>query len=357
MFNQPISWPRITGALWRGSSVVLALLIIVVISTFWNRWQGRRGWQTTDDAYLQADVTPIATKVSGYVRTLPVEDFQRVRAGDVIAEINDDDYRAVVSQARAGVASAEAQALALKAQMALQAANVTAALAVVQSITAMRGQNARDVARQAVLLKTGSASTEASEKLDTLGLQLTAQVDQDRAQATAALRQLDVLAAQETQTRAAVDSQRAVLELAMINLGYTRIVAPQDGVLGQRQIKPGQFVGVGTQIISLSPLPHVWVIANYKETQLTHMAVGDRAEIAVDTYPGYILHGHLSAFSPASGAQFALLPPDNATGNFTKVVQRIAVKILIDDTDGLNQRLLPGMSVVARINALAQSGR
>jgi membrane fusion protein, multidrug efflux system len=357
MFNQPVKWPRITGALWRSSSVVLALLIVVVISTYWNRWQGRRGWQTTDDAYLQADVTPIATKVSGYVRTLPVEDFQRVRAGDVIAEINDDDYRAVVSQARAGVASAEAQALALEAQMALQGANVTAALAVVQSITAMRGQNARDVARQAVLLKTGSASTEASEKLNTLSLQLTAQVDQDRAQATAASRQLDVLAAQETQTRAAVDSQRAVLELAMINLGYTRIVAPQDGVLGQRQIKPGQFVGVGTQIISLSPLPHVWVIANYKETQLTHMAVGDRAEIAVDTYPGYILHGHLSAFSPASGAQFALLPPDNATGNFTKVVQRIAVKILIDDTDGLNQRLLPGMSVVARINALDQSGR
>lgn len=357
MFNQPLNWPRITGALWRGSSVVLAVLIVVVVSTYWNRWQGRRGWQTTDDAYLQADVTPIATKVSGYVRALPVEDFQRVRAGDVIAEINDDDYRAVVSQARAGVASAEAQVLALKAQMALQAANVTAALAVVQSITAMRGQNARDVARQAVLLKTGSASIEASEKLNTLGLQLTAQVDQDRAQATAALRQLDVLAAQNSQTRAAVDSQRAVLELALINLSYTRIVAPQDGVLGQRQIKPGQFVGVGTQIISLSPLPHVWVIANYKETQLTHMAVGDRAEIAIDTYPGYILHGHVSAFSPASGAQFALLPPDNATGNFTKVVQRIAVKILIDDAEGLNQRLLPGMSVVARINALDRARR
>jgi membrane fusion protein, multidrug efflux system len=346
-----MKWLAIKGLVWRTASFVVALLIVVVVSVYWNTWQGRAGWQTTDDAYLQADVTPIAARVSGYVRTLMAEDYRRVKAGDVLAEINDDDYRALVSQAKAGVASAEAQLLALKAQIALQASNVAAALAVVQGTTALRDQNARDLRRQVVLLNTGSSSTEASEKLQSQSKQLAAQVNQNQAQATAALRQLDVLAAQQLQARAAVDAQGAQLQLALINLSYTRIIAPQDGVLGQRQIKPGQFVGVGTQIVSLSPLPHVWVIANYKETQLTHMAVGNRAEIAVDTYPGLRLRGHLASFSPASGAQFALLPPDNATGNFTKVVQRIAVKILIDDADGLNERLLPGMSVVARVYA------
>jgi membrane fusion protein (multidrug efflux system) len=127
-------------------------------------------------------------------------------------------------------------------------------------------------------------------------------------------------------------------------------VAPQDGVIGQRQIKPGQYVGVGTQITTLTPLPNVWVIANYKETQLTRMRVGQPAEVTVDTFPGRKLRGHVLAFSPGAGSQFALLPPDNATGNFTKVVQRIAVKIVVDDTDGLTDVLRPGMSVVARVD-------
>jgi membrane fusion protein (multidrug efflux system) len=174
---------------------------------------------------------------------------------------------------------------------------------------------------------------------------------QSRAQALAAERQLTVLEAQLLQSEAAIAAQRAALDAAKLNLGYTTITAPQDGVIGQRQVKPGQLVGVGSQITTLTPLPKVWVIANYKETQLTHMAVGQKAEITVDTFPGHTLHGHLLAFAPASGAEFALLPPDNATGNFTKVVQRIAVKIAIDDADGLADRLAPGMSVEANIEA------
>ena len=152
-------------------------------------------------------------------------------------------------------------------------------------------------------------------------------------------------------------AQLASLKVAQINLGYTRILAPQDGVIGQRQIKPGQYVGVGGQITTLTPLPHVWVIANYKETQLTHVAVGEPAEISVDTFPGRRLRGHVLAFAPGAGSQFALLPPDNATGNFTKVVQRIAVKIAIDDADGLLDRLRPGMSVVARVDTRSRDRR
>jgi membrane fusion protein (multidrug efflux system) len=148
-----------------------------------------------------------------------------------------------------------------------------------------------------------------------------------------------------------VAAQEAALRTAQINLGYTRIVAPQDGMLGQRQVRPGQYVGVGGQITTLTPLPRVWAIANYKETQLTHVTVGEKAEIRVDTFPGHVLRGHVQSIAPGSGAQFALLPPDNATGNFTKVVQRIAVKVVIDNADGLADRLRPGMSVEVRIDA------
>ena len=336
---------------WRVLVFLFALGILIVVATRWNRWQGAAGWQSTDDAYLQSDLTPVAAKVAGYVRDVPVQDFERVRAGQVLAEIIDSDYRATVAQAQANVAAATAQVQALKAQQALQAANVEAARAAVGVTAASLAQNGRDMARQQTLLATGSSSTEASEKLRTTRDQLAAQIEQNRAQAQAAARQLGVLAAQEGQAQAAVAAQQANLQLARINLGYTRIVAPQDGVLGQRQVRPGQFVGVGSQITTLTPLPRVWVIANYKETQLTHMAVGDKARISVDTFPGHTLKGHILAFAPGSGAQFALLPPDNATGNFTKVVQRIAVKIAIDDADGLADRLRPGMSVIARIDA------
>jgi membrane fusion protein (multidrug efflux system) len=351
MSEPSIDWRKVTEFTWRILVFIVALGILVIITTRWNQWQGSPGWQTTDDAYLQADLTPIATKVAGYVRELPIEDFQHVQAGQVLAQIVDSDYRAAAAQAEANVAAAAAQAEALKAQRELQLANIQAAKAVVAATTAAVEQNARDLARQHRLLQTGSSSTEASEKLELLHAQLTAQLAQNRAQSDSASRQLGVLAAQQAQTEAAVAAQKANLQAASLNVGYTTIVAPQNGVIGQRQIKPGQYVGIGTQITVLTPLPGIWVIANYKETQLTHMAVGQKAEITVDTFPGTTLHGHVLAFAPASGAQFSLLPPDNATGNFTKVVQRIAVKIAIDDTGGLTDRLVAGMSVEAKVDA------
>jgi membrane fusion protein (multidrug efflux system) len=346
-----LNWNRLFEATWRVLVFIVAIGIIFVVSTRWNRWEGGPGWQVTNDAYLQADLTPIAAKVGGYVHAIPVEDFQRVHAGQLIAQVVEDDYRAAVAQSEAALASATAQAEALKAQQELQLANIAAAHAAVAGVQASVAQNARDLARQHRLLETGSSSTEASEKLETARAQLAAQLQQAEAQAHSAERQLAVLAAQEQQAQAAIAAQRANLDVANLNLKYTSIVAPQDGVLGQRQVKPGQYVGVGSQITTLAPLPNVWVIANYKETQLTHMAVGQKAEITVDTFPGHRMRGHIAAFAPASGAQFALLPPDNATGNYTKIVQRLAVKILIDDPDGLRDRLVPGLSVEARVDA------
>ena len=350
-WRAPPSW------LWRSVVFLLALGMLVLITTRWNRWVSGADRQSTDDAYLQADLTPIAAKVSGYVRRMPVQDYERVRAGQILAEIVDDDYRAMVDQLAASAGAAAAQIEVLKAQHALQEANVQAAKAAIAATIANVDQNVRDVARQQRLLATGSSSTEAGEKFEMTRAQLAAQLDQNRAQAKAAERQLEVLAAQRTQAEAALAAQEASLHIAMINLGYTRIVAPQDGFIGQRQIKPGQFVGVGSQITSLMPLPHVWVIANFRETQLTHMEVGEKAEISVDSFPGRRLRGHVLALAPGSGAQFALLPPDNTTGNFTKVVQRIAVKIVVDDTDGLVDRLRPGMSVVATVKTRERDAR
>jgi membrane fusion protein (multidrug efflux system) len=344
-------WSRVIEILWRALVALLALAILGFVTLRWNAWQSAPGWQSTDDAYLQSDVTPIAARVAGNVRAVPVDDFQTVKAGQVVVEIVDDDYRARTAKAEAALAAAAAQIETLKAQHGLQEANIEAAKAVVEATSANLAQNGRDRARQNKLLVTGSSTTAASEQLDTAHAQLSAQLAQNRAQAGAAASQLTVLAAQQGQAEADLKARQADLDLAKIDLGYTRITAPEDGVLGQRQILPGQYVGPGGQVNTLTPLPRLWVVANYKETQLTHMALGDKAEINVDTFPGHTLHGHIIGFAPASGAQFALLPPDNATGNFTKVVQRIAVKIAIDDADGLTDRLRPGMSVIVQVDA------
>lgn len=346
-----VPWNTVFEFTWRILVFLVAIAIIVIVSTNWTRWEGGEGWQRTNDAYLQSDLTPISAKVTGYIRELPIRDYERVHKGQVLARLVEDDYRAAVGQAEANILAATAQHSALQAQHELQLANVQAARAVVASTLASREQNRRDLARQQRLLQTGSSSTEAREKLETAHAQLEAQLAQNRAQAEAAQQQIAVLEAQIAQSGAAVTAARAALVVAKLNLEYTTIIAPQDGVIGPRQVKPGQLVSVGSQITTLTPLPNVWVIANYKETQLTHMAVGQEARITVDTFPRHTLRGHVQAFAPASGAQFALLPPDNATGNFTKVVQRISVKILVDDADGLADRLVPGMSVEARVNA------
>jgi membrane fusion protein, multidrug efflux system len=352
MRSLQLDWNKIFEFTWRILVFIVAIVIIIVVTSNWNRWEGREGWQSTDDAYLESDLTPISAKVTGYVRELPIQDYDRVRKGQVLAQLVDIDYRAAVAQAQARILSAVAQGQALRAQRELQLANVQAARAMIVYTVAAWQQNGRDVARQSKLLRTGSSSTEAQEKLQTLHTQLQAQIAQSRARESAAESELAVLRAQLIENAAQLAAAHAALATAKLNLQYTTIIAPQAGVLGQRQVKPGELVGVGTQIVTLTPLPKVWVIANYKETQLTHMAVGQQARIRVDTFPGYTLRGHVQSFAPASGAEFALLPPDNATGNFTKIVQRISVKIVIDDADGLTDRLVPGMSVIASIYAV-----
>jgi len=345
-----LDWNRVFEFTWRALVFIVAIATIVVVSRNWNGWEGAPGWQRTDDAYLQADLTPISAKVAGYISELPIQDYERVHKGQVLVRLVDDDYRAAVAQAEAKVGDALAQAQALRAERELQLDTIQAARAAIAATSASQDQNRRDIARQSLLLRVGSSSIETREKLDTERAQLAAQIAGERAQAHGAEQELNVLDAHLAESAAGLQAARADLVVAKLNLHYTTITATQDGVLGLRQVKPGQLVGAGTQIVTLTPLA-VWVIANYKETQLTHMAVGQKARITIDTFPGHVLRGHVVAMAPASGAEFALLPPDNATGNFTKVVQRISVKIAIDDTDGLTGRLMPGASAEARVDA------
>jgi membrane fusion protein, multidrug efflux system len=335
---------------------VLIGSLVLVVTREWNWWVGSSTLQTTDDAYLRADTTPLAAKIPGYIKAVPVQDFQRVHTGDVLVEIVDDDYRAQLAQAEANVAAALAAIDNIEQQKLLQGTMIKQAEADIQASEADLTRYHLETERQQTLLAHRLAGTP----------QLTEQAidNEKRTEATVALnrakleqqrQQLNVLDSQKKQAAATLGAQQAARDLAAINLGYTRITAPVDGMVSQRQVRPGQYLSVGTQVISLVPLPNVWVVANYKETQMTNVRTGQRARVTVDAFPGKALYGRVDSWSPASGAEFALLPPDNATGNFTKVVQRMPVKIVLEHDPSLADLLRPGMSVIATIDTSSKS--
>ena len=355
--------------------VLLAAAIVFTIFRNWNSWEGGKAEQVTDDAYVRGDLTPLSTKVAGIVREVRVSDFQIVRQGDLLVQLDDDDYRAQVGQASAGVAAAKAAIENNRRQKQLQQAKINRALAGVSQaqaeISAAQagiaaaqadlGRTLPERRRQEALIATRSTTPQKVEQVvadeERSRAQLLsheASLEQARAMLSssqsavdAERRGLDVLNSQELQLIADLHGREAALTVAQVNLGYTRIEAPADGTVGERQVRPGQLVSPGTQVI-----PFVnklkWVQANYRETQLTNVKVGDAAEIRIDAYPGKVFRGKVIEIAPASGSQFALLPPDNATGNFTKVVQRVSVKIGLDD-DSLAPALRPGLSVIATV--------
>jgi membrane fusion protein (multidrug efflux system) len=387
--------------------VVILLMaggILFLIAGNWNTWASDRVAQETDDAYLRADLTPLSTKVAGLVATVAVSDYQAVKSGDMLVQLRDDDFRAQVQQAEAGVASGEDALINNQRQKELQdarilqaaegihasEADIAAAEAGIEAAkssmananSGVDGVNA-DVERtllerrrQEALIATESATRQkveqvvaeeqrfraqlASRKADygtALAQLASRQADLARARARlgstmaeleAQKRQRAVLDSQELLLRADLSSKSAALALARTNLNYTRITAPEGGIVSERKVRPGQLVSPGTQVISLVQ-SEIWVQANYKETQVRHFRAGDRAEVRVDAFPGVILKGKVDNVSPASGSQFALLPPDNSTGNFTKIVQRVPVKIVLDAGQPTVERLRPGLSVIATV--------
>ena len=324
-------------------------LLVVLFATQWDRWVGLSIRQTTDDAYVRGDITPLSAKVEGYVRRVAVDDFQRVKKGDLLVEIEDSDYRAKVAQAEADLLGAQAAIDNLKARKEAQHAQVAEAESAITATQADVLRTQQEAERQRTLLATTFGTQQKVEQADAAAKRFAANLASNQAALSAQRRQLAVLDTQELQLRADAKAKQAALDLAKINLGYTRIVAPVSGMVSERGVREGQYAHAGTQVISVVPLDNVWVVGNYKETQLTHVAIGQRAEIRVDTFPGVVINGVVDSIAPASGAQFSLLPPDNATGNFTKVVQRIPVKLRIGPDNPLSGHLLPGMSVEATI--------
>jgi membrane fusion protein, multidrug efflux system len=344
----------VRGWLLRLIILLAAGLIAVLFATQWDRWVGGSIRQTTDDAYVQGEVTPLSAQVDGYVRRVAVNDFQRVRQGELLVQIDDADYKARVAQAEADVAGALAAIENIKARKATQKAQVDAAADAVAAATAVAVRDREEQARQRALLATTFGTEQRVEQADAAARSAIATVAQDQAALDAQRRQLAVLDTEELELRADAKAKAAALDLANINLGYTRISAPVSGEVSERGVFDGQYVHAGTQVIAVVPLNDVWVVANYKETQLTHVAIGQQARVRVDTFPGAVIDAVVDSIAPASGSQFSLLPPDNATGNFTKVVQRIPVKLRLQPANTLAGRLRPGMSVEATI--LTDSG-
>ncbi|HWZ36929.1 MAG TPA: HlyD family secretion protein [Bradyrhizobium sp.] len=340
-------WGRFTIPL---IAVLAALGFIVVATTYWNEWTGDARIQVTDDAYVRADLTRLSSRVAGEVLKVTFDDFQRVKAGELLIQIDPADYQALVDQADAAVIGAQAALDNLANQIELQYATIAQAEAARLSAEALEVEARQEQERQQSLEQTDAGTRQRLEQATAAYAKSQADVSASRAVIAAQRHQLEVLQGNKKQRAADVEAAKAALDAAKLKLGYTRIVAPFDGVTSERQVQPGDYVNIGTNLINVVPLPNVYVMANYKETQLTHVKPGQPVEIKVDTFSRDTLHGRVERIAPASGSQFALLPPDNATGNFTKVVQRIPVRIALDKGQPLLDRLLPGMSVVTSID-------
>ncbi|WP_407147240.1 HlyD family secretion protein [Bradyrhizobium sp. ORS 86] len=317
----------------------------------WDYWTVGRFLVSTDDAYVKADNTAIAPKVSGYLSNVLVGDNEHVHAGQVLARIDDRDFKVALDQAKADVAAAEAAVTSKHAQLDVQQSVIEAARATLAVDTAAQTFAAQENKRYTDLAGTGFGSVQNAQQAQSRYASAQAAIARDTANLASALRQVELLKAEIAQAIAAQERASALQHQAELNLGYTTIVAPIDGVVGNRTLRTGQFVQAGTQLMSLVPATGAYVIANFKETQLTDVRKGQAVEIAVDMFPGRVVRGHVDSLAPASGQEFALLPPDNATGNFTKVVQRIPVKIALDAT---SVELRPGMSVIPTIATLSR---
>ena len=347
---KPEQLKRLFGLSVSAAILAIAAAVAILFASRWDAWVGAHVAQTTDDAYVKGDLTPLSAKIEGYLTKVPINDFQHVKAGELLVQIEDDDYKARVDQAEADVAVAEAAIENLKSRKAQQHAQIAEAQSAIGATQADVERTRLEEVRQQNLVASTYGTRQRLEQATADEKRFQATLARGRDELEAQRSQMAVLDTQELQLRADLKSKQAVLALARITLGYTRIVSPVDGMVGERGVRTGQYVRPGMQVISVVPLDTVWVVANFKETQLTRVAIGQPASITVDTFPGVVVTGHVDSISPASGSQFSLLPPDNATGNFTKVVQRIPVKIVLDRGHPLSGRLLPGMSVIATIH-------
>ena len=336
----------------------LIVLVIIVLAlgatTGWYWWTAWRFQQSTDDAYVQSDITVISPKVEGYIKEVRVEENQQVAAGQVLIVVDDRDFAAKTAQAEAAVATQEAIVATYASRLGSQQAMIEQAAATVQSAEADLNRARLDYKRYTSLVTSDFASRQRFETADADSRKAEAALGKARAALVAEQSQLAVLGSQKREEEARLLQARAGQQLAKNDLDNTVVRAPVGGIAGNRAGRVGQYVKPGTQLLSLVPLPNVYITANFKETQLTHMRPGQSAEISVDAYPDQPLTGRIESFAPASGAQFSLLPPDNATGNFTKIVQRVPVRIALPAEGPLARLLRPGLSVTVTVDTRAE---
>jgi membrane fusion protein, multidrug efflux system len=348
---QPAAAPTAKKRRFRKALMASAAVLALAGATSygWDYWTVGQYLVSTDDAYVKADNTTISPKVSGYLHEVLVGDNETVKAGQVLARIDDRDYRVALDQATADVAAARAAIAAKTSQLDVQQAMIDAAQATIGVDKAAVTFAAQENKRYSDLAATGYGSVQNAQQAQSRIASAEAAVERDTANLVSARKQVDLLKAEIAQANATLARAQAVQAQAELNLGYTTIVAPIDGVVGNRTLRTGQFVTAGTQLMSVVPVDGAYVVANFKETQLTNVRQGQAVDIAVDMFPGQVVHGHVDSIAPASGQEFALLPPDNATGNFTKVVQRIPVKITFGRDDRGAVVLRPGMSVIPTV--------
>ena len=332
--------------------LLLCLSAVAVLGAGWA-W-ARSGETSTDNAYVRGDVTGLAPKVSGYVTAVEIRDNQAVQAGDVLFRIDDRDYRARLAQATANVEAAQARLGNVDAEVQLQHALIRQAEAQTRSAEAELSLAKKASHRRRELIRTNAVSQAQVDESDAGRSRAEAAVAAASAALEAQRQRIAVLNAQREAAIAAVAQARAAEELARIDLDNTVVRAPVDGVVGNRQVRIGRLVAPGASLLDIVPVNDLWVVANFKETQIEHIRAGQRVRIAVDGYPHETFEGVVDSFSPGSGSAFSLLPADNATGNFVRVVQRVPVKIRFVGHP-LPGRLVPGLSARVEIDPLSGS--
>jgi membrane fusion protein (multidrug efflux system) len=349
----PTGWRRFRPLIFAGAGF-LALAGTGALG--WKYWTDWRFQVSTDDAYVQADNTAIAPKVAGYLGAVLVADNETVRAGQVLARIDDRDFRVALDQAKAGVEAAEANVAVQQASISAQQATIDGARATIAVDQANQAYAEQQDRRFSTLATSGFGSVQNAQQAAAGIASARATVTRDTAALGSATQQLAVLQAELRQAQAALDNAHAAQAQAELNLSYTTITSPIDGVVGNRTLRLGQYVQAGTELMAVVPAEAAYIVANYKETQLTDVHTGQTVNISVDMFPDRVFRGRVDSLAPASGQEFALLPPDNATGNFTKIVQRIPVKIVLDRASPQTLVLRPGMSVIPSIDTRTGAG-
>jgi membrane fusion protein (multidrug efflux system) len=347
---------RARSATLRKRLVIASAAGLAALGAAWyahDWWTNVRFIVTTDDAYVGADITVIAPKIPGLIAAVAVTDNQPVHAGDLLVKLDDRDYRAALAKATAAADAQKAALANLAATRHLQEALIGQAQAELIATAAELARTRYDTDRYHNLAQDQFASVQRLQQADADSHKALAADQRARAAVDAATRQLAVIDTQVQQAAAALAGAEADLDTARLNLGYTELRAPIDGTVGNRSARPGAYATTGAQLLALVPASGLWVDANFKENQLAGLHPGLAADVVADVLPGEVFHGHVSSLAPATGAQFSVLPAENATGNFTKIVQRVPVRITLDGDGAVLGRLRPGLSVTASVDRRA----